>query len=37
MTYKEFNEKYCKGYSSLVCTGTEEEATKGCKNYKKKF
>ena len=35
MTEKEFNEKYCKGCSSLVCTGTEEEAAKGCKNYKK--
>ena len=35
MTEKEFNEKYCKGCSSLVCTGTEEEATKGCKNYQK--
>ena len=35
MTEKEFNEKYCKGCSSLVCTGTEEEAAKGCKNYQK--
>ena len=26
MTEKEFSEKYCKGCSSLVCTGTEEEA-----------
>lgn len=28
MTEKEFNEKYCKGCSSLVCTGTDEEAAK---------
>ena len=35
MTEKEFSEKYCKGCSSLVCTGTEEEAAKGCKNYQK--
>ena len=35
MTEKEFSEKYCKGCSSLVCTGTEEEATKGCKDYQK--
>ena len=35
MTEKEFNEKYCKGCSSLVCTGTEEEAAKGCKDYQK--
>ena len=35
MTEKEFNEKYCKGCSSLVCTGTEEEAVKGCKDYQK--
>ena len=35
MTEKEFNEKYCKSCSSLVCTGTEGEAAKGCKNYQK--
>ena len=35
MTEKEFSEKYCKGCSSLACTGTEGEAAKGCKNYKK--
>ena len=35
MTEKEFNEKYCKGCSSLVCAGTEEEAAKGCKDYQK--
>lgn len=35
MTEKEFSEKYCKVCSSLVCTGTEEEAAKGCKNYQK--
>ena len=35
MTEKEFNEKYCKGCSSLVCAGTEEKAAKGCKNYQK--
>ena len=35
MTEKEFSEKYCKGCSSLVCTGTEGEAAKGCKDYKK--
>ena len=35
MTEKEFSEKYCKGCSSLVCTGTEEEAAKGCKDYQK--
>ena len=35
MTEKEFNEKYCKGCSSLVCTGTKEEAAKGCKDYQK--
>ena len=37
MTEKEFNEKYCKGCSSLVCTGTEEEAAKVRKIIKKKF
>ena len=35
MTDKEFSEKYCKKCSSLVCTGTEEEAAKGCRNYQK--
>ena len=35
MTEKEFSEKYCKVCSSLVCTGTEEEAAKGCKDYQK--
>ena len=35
MTEKEFSEKYCKVCSSLVCTGTEEEAIKGCKDYQK--
>ena len=35
MTEKEFSEKYYKGRSSLVCTGTEGEAAKGCKYYKK--
>ena len=35
MTEKEFSEKYCKVCSSLVYTGTEEEAAKGCKNYQK--
>ena len=35
MTEKEFNEKYCKGCSSLVCTGTDEEVAKGCKDYQK--
>lgn len=35
MTYKEFSEKYCKGCFSLVCTGTEEEAIKECKDYQK--
>ena len=35
MTEKEFSEKYCKGCSSLVCAGTEEEAAKGCKKYQK--
>ena len=35
MTEKEFSEKYCKGCSSLVCRGTEEEAAKGCKDYQK--
>ena len=35
MTEKEFNEKYCKGCSSLVCTGTDEEAAIGCKDYQK--
>ena len=35
VTEKEFSEKYCKKCSSLVCTGTEEEAAKGCKNYQK--
>lgn len=37
MTYKEFSEKYCKGCFSSVCTGTEEEAVKGCKDYQKEF
>lgn len=35
MTEKEFNEKYCKRCSSLVCRGTVEEAAAGCKDYKK--
>ena len=35
MTEKEFSEKYCKVCSSLVCTGTEEEAAKECKDYQK--
>ena len=35
MTEKEFSEKYCKVCSSLVCTGTAEEAAGGCKNYQK--
>lgn len=35
MTEKEFNEKYCKSCSSLVCRGTVEEAAAGCKDYKK--
>lgn len=35
MTEKEFNEKYCKNCSSLVCRGTVEEAAKGCKDYQK--
>ena len=35
MTEKEFNEKYCKGCSSLVCTGADEEAAKWCKDYQK--
>ena len=35
MTEKEFSEKYCKICSSLVCTGTEEEAAKGGKDYQK--
>ena len=35
MTEKEFSEKYCKVCSSLVWTGTEEEAAKGCKDYQK--
>lgn len=35
MTEKKFSEKYCKVCSSLVCTGTEEEAAKGCKDYQK--
>ena len=35
MTEKEFNEKYCKGCSSLVCGGTVEEAIEGCKDYRR--
>lgn len=35
MTEKEFNERYCKSCSSLVCRGTAEEAAEGCKNYQK--
>lgn len=33
MTEKEFSEKYCRYCSSLVCRGTAEEATEGCKDY----
>lgn len=35
MTEKEFSEKYCRYCSSLVCRGTAEEATEGCKDYRK--
>lgn len=35
MTEKEFSEKYCKYCSSLVCRGTVEEATEGCKDYRR--
>ena len=35
MTEKEFSEKYCKKCSSLVCRGTVEEATEGCKDYRR--
>ena len=35
MTEREFSEKYCKKCSSLVCRGTTEEATEGCKDYRR--
>lgn len=35
MTEREFSERYCKKCTSLVCRGTAEEATEGCKNYQK--
>lgn len=35
MTEREFSEKYCKNCSSLVCRGTVEEATEGCKYYRR--
>lgn len=35
MTEREFSEKYCKKCSSLVCRGTVEEATEGCKDYRR--
>lgn len=35
MTEQEFEKKYCKYCSSLVCSGIGEEATEGCKNYQK--
>lgn len=35
MTEREFSEKYCKNCSSLACSGIAEEATEGCKDYRR--
>lgn len=37
MTETEFEKKYCRYCSSLVCRGTGEEATEGCKDYRREI